>query len=93
MFKWLFYILIFATSDKYQNIEKPQKRQRKLGLRSEETQVIHSNKTSGRQLKQNNQTSLPRQDHCKTKTDTTFGFTKQGPNTEPSHTKKGSIKQ
>ena len=34
MFKWLFYILIFATKDgsgKYQNKEKPLKRQRKLG--------------------------------------------------------------
>ena len=30
MFKWLFHILIFAT--KYQNKEKPLKRQRKLGL-------------------------------------------------------------
>ena len=35
MFKWLFHILIFATNDgsgKYQNKEKPLKRQRKLGL-------------------------------------------------------------
>ena len=33
MFKWLFHILIFATSsDKYQNKEKPLNRQRKLGL-------------------------------------------------------------
>ena len=32
MFKWLFHILIFATSGKYQNIEKTLKRQRKLGL-------------------------------------------------------------
>ena len=33
MFKWLFHILIFATSSgKYQNKEKPLKRQRKLGL-------------------------------------------------------------
>ena len=34
MFKWLFHILIFATnsSGKYQNKEKPLKRQRKLGL-------------------------------------------------------------
>ena len=34
MFKWLFHILIFATSGKYQNKEKPLKRQRKLGLYS-----------------------------------------------------------
>ena len=34
MFKWLFHILIFATSGKYQNKEKPLKRQRKLGLGS-----------------------------------------------------------
>ena len=32
MFEWLFHILIFATSGKYQNKEKPLKRQRKLGL-------------------------------------------------------------
>ena len=34
MFKWLFHILIFATSGKYQIKEKakPLKRQRKLGL-------------------------------------------------------------
>ena len=33
MFKWLFHILIFATSSgKYQNKEKPLKRQRKFGL-------------------------------------------------------------
>ena len=33
MFKWLLHILIFATnSGKYQNKEKPLKRQRKLGL-------------------------------------------------------------
>ena len=32
MFKWLFHILIFVTSGKYQNKEKPLKRQRKLGL-------------------------------------------------------------
>ena len=33
MFKWLFHILIFATNTigKYQNKEKPLKRQRKLG--------------------------------------------------------------
>ena len=31
MFKWLFHILIFG-SGKYQNKEKPLKRQRKLGL-------------------------------------------------------------
>ena len=34
MFKWLFHIFIFATSGKYQNKEKPLKRQRKLGLAS-----------------------------------------------------------
>ena len=35
MFKWLFYVLIFATtSGKYQNKEKPLIRQRKLGLPS-----------------------------------------------------------
>ena len=32
MFKWLSHFLIFATSGKYQNKEKPLKRQRKLGL-------------------------------------------------------------
>ena len=33
MFKWRFHILIFATNGgKYQNKEKPLKRQRKLGL-------------------------------------------------------------
>ena len=33
MLKWLFHILIFATScGKYQNKEKPLNRQRKLGL-------------------------------------------------------------
>ena len=33
MLKWLFHILILATdSGKYQNQEKPLKRQRKLGL-------------------------------------------------------------
>ena len=33
MFKWLFYIFLFATcSGKYQNKEKPLKRQGKLGL-------------------------------------------------------------
>ena len=32
MYKWLLHILIFATSGKYQNKEKPLKRQRKLGL-------------------------------------------------------------
>ena len=32
--KWLFHILIFATSGKYQNKEKPIKRQRKPGLRA-----------------------------------------------------------
>ena len=32
MFKWLFHILIFAICGKYQNKEKPLKRQRKLGL-------------------------------------------------------------
>ena len=33
MFKWLFHILIFATSSgKYQNKEKPLNHQRKLGL-------------------------------------------------------------
>ena len=31
MFKWLFHILIFANSGKYQNKDKPLKRQRKLG--------------------------------------------------------------
>ena len=37
MFKWLFYIMIFATNKfgKYQNKEKPLKRQRKLGLDEE----------------------------------------------------------
>ena len=35
MFKWLFHILIFATSGKYQNKEKPLKRQRKRGLYSD----------------------------------------------------------
>ena len=36
MFKWLFHILIFATNNgKYQNKEKPLKRQRKLGLYSD----------------------------------------------------------
>ena len=32
MFKWLFFILIFATSGKYQSVEKPLKHQRRLGL-------------------------------------------------------------
>ena len=32
MFKWLFHILIFATSGKHQINKKPLKRQRKLGL-------------------------------------------------------------
>ena len=32
MFKWLFHIVIFSTNGKYQNKEKPLKRQRKLGL-------------------------------------------------------------
>ena len=33
MFKWLFHILIFATSSgKYQNKEKPLKHQKKFGL-------------------------------------------------------------
>ena len=32
MFKWHFHILIFATSGKYQNKEKPLKHQRKPGL-------------------------------------------------------------
>ena len=32
MFNWLFHILIFATSGKYQNKEKPLKHQRKLRL-------------------------------------------------------------
>ena len=39
MFKWLFHILIFATSSgKYQNKEKPLKRQRKLGLEAGQSQ-------------------------------------------------------
>ena len=32
MFKWLFLILIYGTSGKYQNKEKPLIRQKKLGL-------------------------------------------------------------
>ena len=35
MFKWRFHILIFA-SGKYQNKERPLKRQRKLGLQSDQ---------------------------------------------------------
>ena len=38
--------------------------------REEEQQNMNSNKTSKRQLKLNNQVSLPRQDDCKTKKDT-----------------------
>ena len=30
MLKWLFHSLVFATNGKYQNKEKPQKRERKL---------------------------------------------------------------
>ena len=38
--------------------------------REEEPQNTNSHMTSGRQLKQNYQLSLPRQDVCKTKNDT-----------------------
>ena len=37
--------------------------------RKEEPQNTNSQKTPGRQLKQNNQLSLPRQDDCKTRKD------------------------
>ena len=40
MFKCFFHILIFASSGKYQNIEKPLKRQRKFGLLSCETEIF-----------------------------------------------------
>ena len=40
MFKWLFHILIFATSGKYQNKEKPLKRKGKLGLVSNMSEKI-----------------------------------------------------
>ena len=40
MFKWLFHILIFATSSgEYQNKEKPLKHLRKLGLIPDERQL------------------------------------------------------
>ena len=40
MIKCFFHILIFATSGKYQNKEKPLKRQRKLGLPSNVQEVV-----------------------------------------------------
>ena len=43
MFKWLYFILIFATtvvSAKYQNMEKPLKHQRMLGLGFDETVYV-----------------------------------------------------
>ena len=43
MFKWLLHILIFATIyGKYQNKEKPLKRQRKLGLASDAPIRVHA---------------------------------------------------
>ena len=44
MLKWLFHILIFATNGKYQNKEKPLKRQRKLGFGLKSTSLfqLHS---------------------------------------------------
>ena len=44
MFKWLLHILIFATNGcgNYQNKEKPLKRQRKLGLASDDPIRIHA---------------------------------------------------
>ena len=41
-------------------------------LHEEEPQSNNSHKTSGRQLKQNSQLSLPRQDDCKTRKDIQF---------------------
>ena len=51
--------------------------------RAEEPQSINSNKTSERQLKQNNQLSLPRQDDCKTGKGHKVMHTKSKSKTEP----------
>ena len=48
----------------------------------EEPQNTNSHKTSGKQLKQNNQLSLPLQDDCKTRKDTQKCIAQQRPNTE-----------
>ena len=42
----------------------------------EEAQKTNSHKTPGRQLKQNNQLSLPHQDICKNRKDTKYSLTK-----------------
>ena len=55
-----------------------------------ETLNINSNKTPGRHLKQNNQSSLSRQDDCKTKKDTKQWLSKQSQNTEPPQTMRGT---
>ena len=52
----------------------------------EEPQNTACHKTSGRQLKQSNQLSLPYQDGCKTRWAQSTEFTKQGSNTEPPRT-------
>ena len=51
--------------------------------REEEPQNSNSHKTSGKQLKQSNQLSLPHQNGCKTSKDTKHCTTKHGRNTEP----------
>ena len=53
--------------------------------REEEPQNTNSHKTSGRQLKQSNQLTLPREDYCKTRKDKQKCITKQIP-THKTHT-------
>ena len=47
---------------------------------NEESENTNSHKTSGRQ------SAIPHKDDCKTRKDTKLCITKQGTNTEPSHT-------
>ena len=56
------------------------------GHQEEESQNNNSHYTSG-----SNQLSLPHQDDCKTRYDTKYYITKQGPNTEPSQTMGATI--
>ena len=49
----------------------------------QEPQNTDSHKTPGKQLKQSNQFSLPHQDDGKTRKDTKYCISKQGPNANP----------
>ena len=59
--------------------------------REEGPQNINSHKTPGRQLKQSDPVSLPRQDDCKTRKDIKLYIPKQRPNTEPPQAMGGTL--